>query len=293
MLTRSDELEILVAVVDHGSFSAAAEALNIQVAKVSRVISKIEQKLGVTLLNRTTRRLQLTEEGHYFVNAARKFLLEIEQTEESLLSLGDAPKGKLRIDAASPFIIHQLVPLVEKFKQEYPQITLDLSSHEGFIDLLENKTDIAIRIGKLSDSTLYVRNLGHSPLHIVASPAYLAKHGVPKKLEDLKEHKLIGFTGPKVLNQWGLKGGEYIEASISASNGEAVRHLALSGIGIACLSNFMVHEDIAQGTLVPLLATEKVTMPEREQVNAVYYKSSAVACRVSVFIEFLKKHLTL
>lgn len=293
MLTRSDELEIFVAVVDHGSFSAAAVALNVQVAKVSRVVNKLEKKLGVTLLNRTTRRLNLTDEGHYFVSSIRKSLQEIEKVEESLLVLGEAPKGKLRIDAASPFIIHQIIPLVEKFKSEYPQITLDLTSNEEFVDLLENKTDIAIRIGKMPDSTLSARSLGHSPLHIVASKDYLANHGTPNSVEELNHHSLIGFSGPKVLNQWGLKGYEYIEPSISASNGEAVRQLALSGIGIACLSNFMVHKDIEQGALVPLLITDRVTMPDREQINAVYYKSSSVACRVSVFIDFLKKHLNL
>ncbi|MGJ7094706.1 LysR family transcriptional regulator [Vibrio hannami] len=293
MQTRSDELEILVAVVDHGSFSAAAAAMNIQVAKVSRVINKIEQKLGVTLLNRTTRRLQLTDEGHYFVGSIRKFLLEIEQTEESLLTRGDTPKGKLRIDAASPFIIHQIIPLVDKFKREYPQITLELTSHEEFVDLLENKTDIAIRIGKMPDSTLSARSLGKSPLHIVASPDYLAKNGIPKSVKDLSTHTIIGFSGPKVLNQWGLKECNYVDPSISASNGEAVRKLALTSIGIACLSNFMVHKDIEQGSLVPLLVNERTPVPDREQISAVFYKSSSVACRVSVFIDFLRKNISL
>jgi len=293
MHTRSDELEILLAVVDHGSFSAAADALNIQVAKVSRVLSKIEKQLGVTLLNRTTRRLQLTEEGLYFVDSVRKFLQEFEQAEQSLLSLGDEPKGKLRVDAASPFIIHQLVPLVEAFKAKYPLISLDLTSHEEYVDLLENKTDVAIRIGNMPDSTLHASHLGTSPLHIVASPEYLKKRGTPVRADQLQDHSIIGFTSPKILNRWGLKDGVYIEPEICASNGEAVRQLALAGVGIAYLSNFMVKQDIEQGRLVSILSSEMTPMPAREQVNAVYYKSSSVACRISVFIDFLKQNLEL
>ena len=293
MLTRSDDLEILLAVADSGGFSAAADALEIQIARVSRAVSKVEKQLGVTILNRTTRRVELTDEGRQFVESVRLGLQQIQQAEDELTLRGELPKGRLRVDAASPFVFHQLVPLIQAFKDTYPDIELELTSNEGFVDLLEKRTDVAIRIGKLTDSTLHARLLGRSPLYIVASPDYVARRGVPQQAQELTTHDLIGFTGAKVLNDWPLKGGGQIEPTIFASNGETVRQLALAGNGIACLSGFMVNEDIASGRLIPLLDSEKLTNTAREQVNAVFYKSSTVARRISAFIDFIQPKLSL
>lgn len=293
MLTRSDDLEMLLAVIDSGGFSAAADILDIQVARVSRAVSKIEKQLGVTILNRTTRRIELTDEGRQFVESVRTGLLHIQQAEEDLVARGELPAGRLRIDAASPFVFHQLVPLIAPFNKAFPDIQVELTSNEGFVDLLEKKTDIAIRIGKLSDSTLHARPLGKSPLHIVASPEYLAKRGSPKQTADLSAHQLIGFTGAKVLNSWPITDGENIEPDLTASNGETVRQLTLAGNGIACLSGFMVNEDIAAGKLIPILAQLKQSKSEREQINAVFYKSSSVARRISAFIDFIQPKLSL
>ncbi len=293
MLTRSDDLEILLSVVDSGGFSAAADTLDIQVARVSRAVNKIEQQLGVTILNRTTRRVELTEEGRHFVASIRVNLQNMQQAEQDLISQGELPKGRLRVDAASPFVFHQIVPLVNEFQQAYPDIQLELSSNEGFVSLLEKKTDLAIRIGQLEDSTLYARSLGKSQLYIVASPEYLARCGVPSKVQDLLDHSAIAFTGPKILNLWPLKGFKTKEASVSASNGETVRQLALAGHGIACLSGFMVKKDLEQGRLVSLLEAHRQPNTAREQVNAVFYKSSTVAKRISAFIDFIQPKLSL
>lgn len=293
MLTRSDDLQILLTVVDTGGFSAAAEALDIQVARVSRAVTRLESQLQVTLLNRTTRRVELTNEGRQFVDTVRIGLQTLQQAEEDLIARGERPKGRLRVDAASPFVLHQIVPLVQEFKLAYPDIELELTSNEGFVDLIEKRTDVAIRIGKLTDSTLHARPLGKSKLYIVASSAYLAQRGLPKNISDLPHHFLIGFTGSKVLNQWPLKGVDQITPNVRASNGETVRQLTLSGNGIACLSGFMVNDDIAAGRLVPLLESEQVTNVGREQVNAVYYKTSTVARRISAFIDFIQPRLSL
>lgn len=293
MLTRSDDLQILLTVVDTGGFSAAAEALDIQVARVSRAVTRLESQLQVTLLNRTTRRVELTNEGRQFVDTVRIGLQTLQQAEEDLIARGERPKGRLRVDAASPFVLHQIVPLVQEFKQAYPDIELELTSNEGFVDLIEKRTDVAIRIGKLTDSTLHARPLGKSKLYIVASSTYLAQRGLPKNSSDLTHHCLIGFTGSKVLNQWPLKGIDQITPNVRASNGETVRQLTLSGNGIACLSGFMVKDDIAAGRLVPLLENEHVTHVGREQVNAVYYKTSTVARRISAFIDFIQPRLSL
>jgi DNA-binding transcriptional LysR family regulator len=195
-------LQILLTVVDTGGFSAAAEVLDIQVARVSRAVTRLENQLQVTLLNRTTRRVELTNEGRQFVDTVRIGLQTLQQAEEDLIVRGERPKGRLRVDAASPFVLHQIVPLVQEFKLAYPDIELELTSNEGFVDLIEKRTDVAIRIGKLTDSTLHARPLGKSKLYIVASSAYLAQRGLPKNISDLSHHCLIGFTGSKVLNQW-------------------------------------------------------------------------------------------
>ncbi|WP_172591236.1 LysR family transcriptional regulator [Shewanella xiamenensis] len=293
MKTRSDDLEILLAVVDSGGFSAAAELLDIQVARVSRAVSKVESQVGVSILNRTTRRIELTEEGRQFVEAIRIGLLQIQQAEEEIITRGELPRGRLRVDAASPFVFHQLVPLIQSFKQTYPDIELELTSNEGFVDLLEKKTDLAIRIGNLTDSTLHARPLGKSLLYIVASPDYLSRRGFPNKSSDLIHHDLLGFSTPKALNDWPLKGFTRFTPTLTSSNGETLRQLALTGNGIACLSGFMVKKDIAEGRLIPLLESEKITNTGREQINAVYYKSSTVAKRISAFIDFIQPKLTL
>ncbi|ASF14465.1 LysR family transcriptional regulator [Shewanella xiamenensis] len=293
MKTRSDDLEILLAVVDSGGFSAAAELLDIQVARVSRAVSKVESQVGVSILNRTTRRIELTEEGRQFVEAIRIGLLQIQQAEEEIITRGELPRGRLRVDAASPFVFHQLVPLIQPFKQTYPDIELELTSNEGFVDLLEKKTDLAIRIGNLTDSTLHARPLGKSLLYIVASPDYLSRRGFPNKSSDLIHHDLLGFSTPKTLNDWPLNGFTRFTPTLTSSNGETLRQLALTGNGIACLSGFMVKKDIAEGRLIPLLESEKITNTGREQINAVYYKSSTVAKRISAFIDFIQPKLTL
>ena len=293
MLTRSDDLEMVLTVVDAGGFSAAAEALDVQVAKVSRSVSKIESQLGVSIFNRTTRRVELTEEGRQFVDSVRLGLQMIQSAEEEIVSRGELPKGRLRVDAASPFVFHQLVPLVQSFKEAYPDIELELTSNEGFVDLLEKRTDVAIRIGKLSDSTLHARPLGKSLLHIVASPDYLAKRGLPTKPEDLSSHQIVGFAGNKVLNHWPLPNQSDVAPTVTASNGETVRQLVLAGNGIACLSGFMVQEDMAAGRLIPILEQDKLANTDRERVNAVYYKSSSVSKRISAFIDFIQPRLSL
>ncbi|MEZ9328707.1 LysR substrate-binding domain-containing protein [Vibrio breoganii] len=293
MLTRSDDLEILLTVVDSGGFSAAAEALDIQVARVSRSVSKVEKQLGVSILNRTTRRVELTDEGRQFIDGVRLGLQQLQKVEDDIVSRGELPKGRLRVDAASPFVFHQLVPLVKEFNQAYPDIKLELTSNEGFVDLLEKKTDIAIRIGSLTDSTLHARPLGKSPLYIVASPEYLSRRGIPQQTSDLSTHDIIGFAGVKVLNDWPLRGFSPLEQTFISSNGETVRQLALEGNGVACLSGFMVNKDIEAGRLVSLLEGDKMSNTGRELVNAVYYRSSTVSKRISAFIDFIQPKLTL
>ena len=291
--SKTEDLEAFLTVVDTGSFSNAATLLNQQVAKVSRAVTRLEASLDVTLLNRTTRRLELTEEGELFLQYARDGLNVLENGEEALRLLKRAPAGRLRVDAASPFVFHQLAPLVAEFSEAFPDITLDITSHDSIIDLLEHKTDIAIRIGDLSDSNLHARYLGKSRLHIVASPLYLKKYPVSGEADTLNNHKLIGFSDSPGLNKWPLRQEIGLRYSLRASSGETIRQFCIAGQGLALLSNFMVHKDIEEGRLIPVFTDYIVSPNRREPVNAVYYKNSAVSSRISAFLNFIQPRLIL
>ncbi len=290
---KTEDIEIFLTVVDTGSFTGAANLLNQQVAKVSRAVSRLEDTLQCTLLNRTTRRLELTEEGHVFIRYARESLNTLYTGEEALKLLKQAPSGHLRIDAASPFVLHQLTPLVGDFVQQYPHITLDLTSHDNIIDLLEHKTDLAIRIGDLKDSNLHARLLGKSQLRLVVSPEYLYQHNEVAHINDLSTHKLIGFNDASKLNSWPLKTPVKLNFHMTGSSGETLRQLCLNHQGIALLSHFMIGDDLKSGRLVEVLPEAIVTPNNRESIQAVYYKNSAVSSRILAFLDFIQPRLTL
>src|SRR5690606_37752465 len=204
MKTTLDELQAFVAVVDTGSITAAAELLGQTISATSRTLGRLEDKLQTTLLRRTTRRLELTEEGEAFLQHARAILASVDEAEEQMAARRMRPAGRLRVDAATPFMLHVLVPLLPGFHERYPDVQLEMTSHEGFIDLIENRTDVAFRIGTLKDPTLHARLVGTSHLRLLASPAYLERHGAPATPDHLAQHALLGFTQPDTLNNWPL-----------------------------------------------------------------------------------------
>lgn len=293
MKTTSEELTVFVQVVENGSFSRAAKQLAMANSAVSRVVKRLEEKLGVNLINRTTRQLRLTEEGSQYFRRVQKILQEMAAAEAEMLAVHEVPQGILRVDSAMPMVLHLLVPLATKFNERYPHIQLSLVSSEGYINLIERKVDIALRAGELDDSGLRARHLFDSHFRIIASPDYLAKHGTPQSTEALANHQCLGFTEPNSLNTWAVldaQGNPYkISPHFTASSGEILRSLCLSGCGIACLSDFLVDNDIAEGKLIPLLTeqTANKTLP----FNAVYYSDKAVNLRLRVFLDFLVEEL--
>ncbi|MCS3515044.1 LysR substrate-binding domain-containing protein [Pseudomonas grimontii] len=293
MKARSDELQIFVSVIECGSISAAAEQVGQTPSAVSRTLSRLEAKLETTLINRTTRRMDLTEEGKYFFEQAKLILAQMDELEERLSSRQKNPAGRLRINAAVPFMLHGIVPYIAEFRRLYPEIQLELNSDDLIIDLLEQSTDIAIRIGALADSTLHARSLGCTPLHILASPDYLKQYGTPTTVAELADHTLLGFTQTETLNHWPLRHVEgdrwLIQPSVAASSGETLRQLALEGQGICCLSNFMTSEDINAGRLVPVL--EAFNSGYRQPIHAVFYRNSQLALRIQCFLDFIQAKL--
>lgn len=288
-----DAMLTFVAVIDTGSFSAAAERLGQTPSGVSRTISRLESQLGMTLMHRTTRRQDLTEEGAWMLARARKVIAELDETEAGIAARRSQPSGLVRVNAATPALDHLLAPLAAEFLDLYPLIKLELTSGETVIDLIEERADMAIRIGQLADSTLNARRLGASRLRVLAAPDYLARHGRPATVDALASHRLLGFTAPASLNIWPLaqggREGVAIDAAVTASSGETLRHLALAGAGIASLANFLTHSDIQAGRLVPVLEAE--TLPWTQPVWAVFYKQGALAPRVTALVDFLSARL--
>lgn len=289
MRATSDDLQLFVSVVENGSFSRAAEQLGIATSVVSRAVKKLETRLGVPLLTRTTRQLKLTREGERYFYRVQKLLQEMQLAEEELRGDHLAPQGDLRIDAASPVILHLLMPMIKPFRERYPGLRILLSSSESFINLIERKVDVAIRAGNLNDSSLRARPLFTSYRRVVASPAYIAERGLPENVAALATHECLGFMETPRLNRWPLMNAEgqpfVIPQGTSANSGETLKQLCLAGNGIACLSEFMVGKEIAQGSLVQILAAE--TLKEEMPFNAVFYSDHNVSHRIRVFIDFL------
>ena len=294
MQTHSDELTLFVAVVEAGSFRQAADNLGIDNSVVSRGVKRLEQKLATQLLNRTTRRVTLTDEGEWFFRRAAALLDGMADAENQLISRRQQPQGVLRVDAATPFILHQLVPLIGEFRRRYPAIELQLESSDSFINLLERRVDVAIRIGELADSSLRALPLGRSRLRILASPDYLARHGTPMQAADLAQHQLLGFSGSDALNLWPLMGNHGdrlpIEPQLKASSGETLRQLALAGEGLVCLSDFMTGEDRASGRLVEVLAA--CNSGASRPIHAVFYTDAQRNPRLRAWLDYLREKLS-
>lgn len=293
MKTTLDELQAFVAVVDTGTITAAAELLGLTISATSRTLGRLEEKLQTTLLRRTTRRLELTEEGSAFLQHARAILISVDTAEEQMAARRVRPAGRLRIDAATPFMLHVLVPLLPGFRDQYPDVELELTSDEGYTNLIEKRTDVAFRIGPLNDSTLHARLIGASRLRLLASPSYLKRHGTPRDIEQLAQHALLGFTQPDILNDWPLLDADgdplHIRPTVASSSGETLRHMALAGMGIVCLSDFMSNEDRRKGDLVQVL--RKQTLEISKPINAVYYRNTTLASRIMCFVDYVSKAL--
>src|SRR5690606_22164919 len=285
-----NELDTFVSIVDEGTISQAAEHLGVTVSAVSRALSRLEKKLNTSLFRRTTRRLELTQEGEKYLERVRSILSDLEDAGDMMVKNKEVPSGKLRIDAATPFMLHVIAPLIDKYSNAYPQIDIELVSNESLVDLLEARTDVAVRIGELKDSSLSATPLGLSQIRILASPVYLKKHGTPKIVEDLVHHQLLGFNSLEKLNDWPIYDAAnnlfHIHTNIKADSGETLRQLALCGIGIVCLSDFMTYQDIQKGDLIQLFESSTIKM--QQPINLVYYKNRKLSERVSSFIEFLK-----
>lgn len=293
MKTTLDEMLAFVTIADAGSLTGAADKLHQPTSVMSRILRRLEEKLDTTLIRRTTRRLEVTEEGKLFLEYARDIIASVEFAEEQIVSQRETPAGRLRINAAMPFMQHVIAPMMPGFREAYPAIAAELHTSDEIIDLLEQRTDVAIRIGELRDSTLHARRLGSSRLRILASPAYLEKAGVPTSVADLANHSLLGFVQPETLNHWPLRtadGSVYrIHPALQASSGETLLTLALNGAGIVCLADYMTGTHRRDGSLVELLVDD--TTEFRQPIHAVFYRNATLSSRIVSFLDYVSAQL--
>lgn len=289
---RSGEMEVFVKVVDAGSLSAAARALGLTPSSVSRVIARIERRFGTRLLLRTTRAIALTSEGQAYLRGARRILADMDEVEQGIADRG-VPRGRLRVSAALGHGRLTVLPLVAAFTERYPQVLVDLSLGDEVVDILGGQADVALRFGPLADSPLSARYIGDTGQVVVASPQYLARHGIPQQPEDLANHNCLRFNFRRAATDWpfrrdGQRFSLKVNGSIECSSGEALAQLALLGAGIARIGDFTVNEAIAKGELVPLL--EAFNPEDREPIHAVFVGGAAMPARVRVFVDFLVAH---
>ncbi len=290
---RARALELFAAVVQHGSFSGAGRALDMSPSAVSRAVDRIEARLGVRLLLRSTRALSLTAEGQAYLLAARRILADLDDAEQQIADQG-APRGRLRLSAALSHGRLCVVPLLGDFAALYPHILIDIALTDMLVDVAGGEADVAIRFGPLSDSSLTARKLGETGRVIVASPDFLAKHGTPQVPEDLHRFNCLNFNFRRAEPIWPFRteGRAFalsVKGGFEANNGETLGQLAAAGVGVARVGSFSVAPEIAAGRLVPIL--EDFNPGDVEQIHAIFVGGASTPARVRVFVDFLAARL--
>ncbi|MGO7872426.1 LysR substrate-binding domain-containing protein [Rhizobium leguminosarum] len=298
MDNRTGEMEVFVIAAELQSFSAAGRRLKISPSAVSKLVTRIEDRLGTRLLVRSTRTMTLTPEGEVYLSRARRILTDITETEQIVAGGGKMiPRGLLRVNASVGFGERHLLALIPAFLERYPEVQLDISLTDGIIGLIEERTDIAIRSGAMDDSSLKARKLLESRRVIVASPAYLDAKGIPKTPQDLANHNCFSFNFRRSLNEWPFRNPGTSEVyrlpvtgNTAVNSGMVMRRLCLSGSGLGRVGQFHVQPDIDAGKLIPLL--EEYNPHDMEQIHAVFAGHEYLAARIRAFIDFLAEHLS-
>ena len=290
---RARALALFVAVVEDGSFSAAGRRLDLSPSAVARAIDRIEARLGVRLLLRSTRTLALTAEGSAYLLAARRILTDLNDVEQQIADQG-APRGRLRVSAALSHGRLCIVPLLGAFAALYPHILIDLALTDTIADVAAGEADVAIRFGPLADSALTARKIGETRRRVVAAPAYLARRGTPQVPEDLHRHNCLNFSFRRAEPVWPFRrdGQDFalsVTGNLEANNGETLGQLAALGLGVARVGAFSVADEIATGRLVTLL--EAFNPGDIEMIHAVFVGGANVPARVRVFVDFLAANL--
>lgn len=287
-------LEIFIATCDGGSFAAAARICNSDPSTVSKAIARLEAQLGLTLFQRSTRQLRITNVGKQYARTVRKTIQDLSSCEDELQHLNDTPSGTLRINSAVCYGHLYLRPLLREFCQQYPDIKLELEINDLHVDIIENDIDVALRTGYVKDSRLVARCLSPMDFLTCVSPQYLEAHGTPCCADDFKQHQWIGFRIKETQQLQPIflpdDNGDYLpyelERSHITDDGEAMAYMCADGLGFAQLPHFLAREELNNGSLVSLYPYFRPPQPE-SGVFAIYPKREYLPAKVRVFIDFL------
>lgn len=290
---RARDMAVFLEVARAGSLSAAGRQLSMTPSAVSRVVARIEGRLGIRLVLRTTRRLSLTAEGETYARAARRILADLDETEAALAERAN-PRGLLRVSAATAHGRLAIVPLLGEFVTRYPDIEIEMELSDEISDVLGGRIDVAIRFGPLQDSPLTARRLGETGRTVVAAPAYLDRFGTPAVPADLANHNCLAFSFRRIETGWPFREGGRdimlpVKGNITANNGETLVQLAEQGVGITRVGNFNIPDALSSGRLVPLL--EDFNPRDRESIHAVFVGGATMPVRQRVFVDFLAEKL--
>ncbi|HEX5803194.1 MAG TPA: LysR family transcriptional regulator [Azospira sp.] len=289
-MDRAAEMNAFVTAVEHGGFSAAARELGLTPSALSKLVSRLEDRLDVRLLHRTTRRLQLTPEGDVFFRRAQRILVAIDEAEAEVAEANASPRGLLRLHCGSAFGMHQLTPAIPRFLERYPDIRVDVTINDQPPAAMEEGIDLAVRIGPLDESSMVARRICNLQRVICAAPAYLDRHGTPRTPDDLQQHNCLWITSLPALRRWPFDTDEGIRVvnvggNVVANTAETVLQLAVAGLGIIRLTDVIVGDAIKRGELVPILADWHHAEPV--PLFATYPSGRHLSPKVRAMVDFL------
>jgi len=284
------EMSVFVRVVQLEGFSAAGRALGMTPSAVSKLISRLEDRLGARLLNRTTRTINLTEEGRAYYQRAVPILEEIEAAERAVTDLHAEPRGLLKVNAATSFGRHYVVPILHQFMEKYPELRVEVTLTDSLVDLVGEGIDVGIRIGDLPDSSLIARRLATIHRVVAAAPSYLEKYGTPKVPEDLMNHNCLRVSFETSLNKWEFDGPDGpvrldVSGNLEVNDSSALYDAAIAGVGMIRSSKLLLWPGLYDGRLVPLL--QEYESKRDLDVHAIYPSGRHLSPKVRAFVDFL------
>lgn len=288
-MDRLDDMLAFIRVVEARSFTAAAERLGVSKSVISRRLTDLENRLGARLLNRTTRRLSITEVGQAFFERCVRIVADLEEAERAVADLHGEPRGILKVNAPMSFGLLHLAPAIVRFLERHPAVEIDIALNDRYVDLVDEGFDVAVRIGRLRDSSLIARRLAPNRRVVCASPAYFARHGEPVVPEDLTRHNCLIYTNIPAAEQWqfridGAIRSVRVSGNLRANNGDVLREAAIAGAGVIVLPTFLVGDALVRGDLICVLSAFAA---DDSTVNAVYPHNRHLSPKVRAFVDFL------
>ena len=284
-------MKVYCSVVENDSLAGAARSLNVSPSVVSKQLSALEDRLGVRLLNRTTRRISVTQEGAAYYESCKRIITDVAEAENAASSAHAAPRGLLKITAPVTFAHRHLTPHLPKFLDMFPEVEVQVQVNDRVVDLVDEGIDLAIRISQLKDSSLIARRLAPNRRYIAATPEYLKKNGTPNAVDDLKEHRLITWPPGNPLNDWhflinGIERIMKVNGAIAVNEGDGILTTLLAGGGLGMTQEFLAGPYVREKKLVPLL---EEFVREDNPIYAVYPSNRHLSPKVRAFVDFLVK----